>query len=368
MLKSFKYFFLVLFVFCSQYTYAERIRDLVTIEGVRDNALVGYGLVVGLDGTGDQTSQTPFTTQSLSNMLSQLGVTIPPGTNMQLKNVAAVIVTANLPPFSRSGQKVDVVVSSLGNAKSLRGGTLLMTPLKGTDNQVYAIAQGNIVVSGASASGGGSSVQINQQSGGIITGGGTVERELPSSFGSNSTLNLYLKNDDFTLAQQISNAINRSGRGGFATAIDSRTVQVELPTGTANQSRFIADIENIAINIGPINAKIVLNSRTGSVAMNREVTLDSCAIAQGNLTVEVNQQQQVSQPNAPLAGGQTAVTNNTQVSVRQSGGAIQKVDSSANLNNVIRALNSLGATPNDLMAILQAMKSAGCLRAELEII
>lgn len=354
----------------SQFTSAERIRDLVTIEGVRDNALVGYGLVVGLDGTGDQTSQTPFTTQSLSNMLSQLGVTIPPGTNMQLKNVAAVIVTSNLPAFSRSGQKVDVVVSSLGNAKSLRGGTLLMTPLKGTDNQVYAIAQGNIIVSGASASasGGGSSVQVNQQSGGIITDGATVERELPSSFGSNGTLNLYLKNDDFSLAQQISNAINRSGRGGQATAIDSRTVQIMLPTGTANQSRFIADIENININIGPINAKVVLNSRTGSVAMNREVTLDSCAIAQGSLTVEVNQQQEVNQPNAPLAGGQTVVTNNTQVSIRQSGGAIQKVDSSANLNNVIRALNSLGATPNDLMAILQAMKSAGCLRAELEII
>ncbi|SES80247.1 flagellar basal body P-ring protein FlgI [Thorsellia anophelis] len=368
MLKSLKIALFVIAVCFSQLSSAERIRDLVTIEGVRDNALVGYGLVVGLDGTGDQTSQTPFTTQSLSNMLSQLGVTIPPGTNMQLKNVAAVIVTSNLPAFSRSGQKVDVVVSSLGNAKSLRGGTLLMTPLKGTDNQVYAIAQGNIIVSGASASGGGSSVQVNQQSGGIITDGATVERELPSSFGSNSTLNLYLKNDDFSLAQQISNAINRSGRGGLATAIDSRTVQVELPTGTANQSRFIADIENLNINIGPINAKVVLNSRTGSVAMNREVTLDSCAIAQGSLTVEVNQQQEVNQPNAPLAGGQAVVTDNTQVSVRQSGGAIQKVDSSANLNNVIRALNSLGATPNDLMAILQAMKSAGCLRADLEII
>ncbi|MFC0180431.1 flagellar basal body P-ring protein FlgI [Thorsellia kenyensis] len=368
MIKSLKYTFLVILVFFSQLSHAERIRDLVSIEGVRDNALVGYGLVVGLDGTGDQTSQTPFTTQSLSNMLSQLGVTIPPGTNMQLKNVAAVIVTANLPPFSRSGQKVDVVVSSLGNAKSLRGGTLLMTPLKGTDNQVYAIAQGNILISGASASGGGSSVQVNQQSGGIITNGATVERELPSSFGRGSTLNLYLHNEDFSLAQQISNAINRSGRGGSATAIDSRTVQVELPQGTANQSRFVASIENLQVNVGPINAKIVLNSRTGSVAMNKEVILDSCAIAQGSLTIEVNQQENVVQPDAPLAGGQAMTENNTAVSVRQGGGALQKVNSSASLNNVISALNSLGATPNDLMAILQAMKSAGCMRADLEII
>lgn len=367
--KYFVLFFVFNFLLLNtNFSFAERIRDLVTIEGVRNNALVGYGLVVGLDGTGDQTSQTPFTTQSLSNMLSQLGVTIPPGTNMQLKNVAAVIVTANLPPFSRAGQQIDVVVSSLGNAKSLRGGTLLMTPLKGTDNQIYAIAQGNIVVSGASASGGGSSVQVNQQSGGIISSGAVVERELPSSFGNSSTLNLYLKREDFSLAQQIANAVNRSGRGGFATAVDSRTVQIELPQGNANQSSFIASIENIPINIGNMDAKVVINSRTGSVAINREVILDSCAIAQGNLTVEVNQQNTVSQPNAALAGGQTVQNQNTQVSVRQSGGAIQKVDSSASLNNVIRALNSLGATPNDLMAILQAMQSAGCLRAQLEII
>ncbi|MCU6321289.1 flagellar basal body P-ring protein FlgI, partial [Klebsiella aerogenes] len=188
---------------------AERIRDLVTVQGVRDNALIGYGLVVGLDGSGDQTMQTPFTTQSLSNMLSQLGITVPPGTNMQLKNVAAVMVTAKLPPFARAGQNIDVVVSSMGNAKSLRGGTLLMTPLKGVDNQVYALAQGNVLVGGAGAAAGGSSVQVNQLAGGRISNGASIERELPTTFGSGGGLHLQLNDEDFTLAQQISDAINR---------------------------------------------------------------------------------------------------------------------------------------------------------------
>ena len=347
---------------------AERIRDLTTVQGVRDNALIGYGLVVGLDGSGDQTMQTPFTTQSLNNMLSQLGITVPAGTNMQLKNVAAVMVTAKLPPFSRAGQGIDVVVSSLGNAKSLRGGTLLMTPLKGVDSQVYALAQGNILVGGAGASAGGSSVQVNQLNGGRITNGAIIERELPTQFGTGNTINLQLNNEDFTMAQQIADTINRSRGYGSATALDARTVQIRTSTGSSNQVRMLADIQNMEVNVSVQDAKVIINSRTGSVVMNREVTLDSCAVAQGNLSVVVDQQNQVSQPDTPLGGGQTVVTPNTQISVRQQGGSLQQVQSSPSLNNVVRTLNALGATPIDLMSILQAMKTAGCLRADLEII
>ncbi|PLR30611.1 flagellar biosynthesis protein FlgA [Chimaeribacter californicus] len=352
---------------CAGPANAERIRDLTTVQGVRDNALIGYGLVVGLDGSGDQTMQTPFTTQSLNNMLSQLGITVPAGTNMQLKNVAAVMVTAKLPPFSRAGQGIDVVVSSLGNAKSLRGGTLLMTPLKGVDNQVYALAQGNVLVGGAGASAGGSSVQVNQLAGGRITNGATIERELPTTFGSGGTLNLQLNEDDFATAQAVADAINRQGAGS-ATALDGRTIQVLVPQGSSAQVRSLAQIQNINVNLGPRDAKVIINSRTGSVVMNRDVTLDSCAVAQGNLSVVVDQQNQVSQPDTPLGGGQTVVTPNTQISVRQQGGSLQQVQSSPSLNNVVRTLNALGATPIDLMSILQAMKTAGCLRADLEII
>nr|WP_318382043.1 flagellar basal body P-ring protein FlgI [uncultured Enterobacter sp.] len=357
----------VVLVLVASIAQAERIRDLTTVQGVRDNALIGYGLVVGLDGTGDQTTQTPFTTQTLNNMLSQMGITVPAGTNMQLKNVAAVMVTAQFPAFARQGQTIDVVVSSMGNAKSLRGGTLLMTPLKGVDSQVYALAQGNILVGGAGAAAGGSSVQVNQLNGGRITGGAVVERELPTQFGTGNTINLQLNQEDFTLAQQISDTINRRGFGN-AAALDARTVQIRVPTGNSSQVRMLADIQNLEVGVAPQDAKVIINSRTGSVVMNREVTLDSCAIAQGNLSVTVNRQANVSQPDTPFGGGQTVVTPQTQIDLRQSGGALQSVRSSANLNNVVRALNALGATPMDLMSILQSMQSAGCLRAKLEII
>jgi len=347
---------------------AERLRDLVDIEGVRDNPLIGYGLVVGLDGTGDQTTQTPFTTQSLTNMLSQLGITVPSGTNMQLKNVAAVMVTANYPAFARSGQNIDVVVSSLGSAKSLRGGTLLMTPLKGADNQVYALAQGNLLVGGAGASSGGSKVQVNQLAGGRINDGAVIERELPNSFGTSRNLTLQLKEDNFSLAQRVADAINGQNSMGFARAVDARTIQLQLPANNSSQVRFLSEIEDIDINIGEIDAKVIINSRTGAVVMNRNVELENCAVAQGSLSVVVNNQQNVSQPDTPLAGGQTVVSQQTQISVNQGGGALKHVTSSANLNSVIRALNALGATPNDLMSILQAMHSAGCLHASLEII
>lgn len=359
-------FFTGLIFLVPQDAQAERIRDLTTLQGVRSNSLMGYGLVVGLDGTGDQTMQTPFTTQSLSNMLSQLGITVPPGTNMQLRNVAAVMVTAELPPFSRPGEKIDVVVSSLGNAKSLRGGTLLMTPLKGVDNQIYALAQGNLLVSGAGAQSGGNRVQVNQLNGARISGGASVEREVPVSFANENILRLQLNEDDFSVAQKMSDAINRRLGGGVAVAEDSRTIKLNAPTDSAAKVRFLAEVQDIPIQIDIMDAKVIINSRTGSVVMNRHVVLDACAVAQGDLTVEVSQTNEVSQPNTPLAGGQTVVTPNTEISIREQNGYLQRVNTSADLNNVIRALNNLGATPNDLMSILQSMKSAGCLRAKLE--
>lgn len=346
--------------------HAERIRDLTTIQGVRENAVMGYGLVVGLDGTGDQTMQTPFTTQSLSNMLSQLGITVPAGTNMQLRNVAAVMVTADLPPFVRVGESIDVVVSSVGNARSLRGGTLLMTPLKGVDNQIYALAQGNLLVSGSGVQGGGSRVQVNQLNGARISGGATVEREVPMDFSTQNLLKLQLNKADFSVAQQISDAINRR-YSAAALAEDARTIQLYAPRNSAARVRFIADIQNLSVKAGAGDALIIVNSRTGSVVMNRHVSIDACAVAQGDLTVEITNNNQVSQPDTPFGGGSTTVTQNTQISVRENNGSLQRVNTSTDLSNVVRALNTLGATPNDLMAILQSMKSAGCLRARLEI-
>ncbi|EPA1253456.1 flagellar basal body P-ring protein FlgI [Enterobacter bugandensis] len=347
--------------------HAERIRDLATVQGVRSNSLMGYGLIVGLDGTGDQTMQAPFTGQSLNNMLSQLGITVPAGTNMQLKNIAAVMVTAELPPFARPGDKLDIVVSSVGNAKSLRGGTLLMTPLKGADNQIYAIAQGNILISGAGAQAGGSRVQVNQLNGGRISGGATVEREVPNDFATQNIVRLQLNETDFSLAQQISDAINQRYNGGAALPEDARTVRLFAPPDGPSRVRFLANIQDIPVKVNVQDAKVIVNSRTGSVVMNRHVSLDSCAVAHGSLTVEVMQNNIISQPDTPFGGGETVVVPQTDISVRDSGGSLQHVRSSTDLNAVIRALNSLGATPNELMSVLQAMKNAGCLRAKLEV-
>ncbi|EMN1412302.1 flagellar basal body P-ring protein FlgI [Enterobacter cloacae] len=347
--------------------HAERIRDLATVQGVRSNSLMGYGLIVGLDGTGDQTMQAPFTGQSLNNMLSQLGITVPPGTNMQLKNIAAVMVTAELPPFARPGDKLDIVVSSVGNAKSLRGGTLLMTPLKGADNQIYAIAQGNILISGAGAQAGGSRVQVNQLNGGRISGGATVEREVPNDFATQNIVRLQLNESDFSLAQQISDAINQRYSGGAAIPEDARTVRLFAPPDGPSRVRFLANIQDIPLRVNVQDAKVIVNSRTGSVVMNRHVSLDACAVAHGSLTVEVMQNNIISQPDTPFGGGETVVVPQTDISVRDSGGSLQHVRSSTDLNAVIRALNSLGATPNELMSVLQAMKNAGCLRAKLEV-
>ncbi|WP_241064105.1 flagellar basal body P-ring protein FlgI [Achromobacter xylosoxidans] len=348
--------------------HAERLKDLASIQGVRGNQLIGYGLVVGLDGSGDQVRQTPFTQQSLTNMLSQLGITVPAGSNMQLKNVAAVMVTTTLPAFARPGQTLDVVVSSMGNAKSLRGGTLLMTPLKGADSQVYAIAQGNILVGGAGASAGGSSVQINQLNGGRISGGAIVERGVPTTFARDGYIYLEMNNTDFGTAQNVVNALNRKFGQGTATALDGRVVQVRTPMEQASQARFLSQVEDLQVTRAPTVAKVIINARTGSVVMNRTVMIEEAAVAHGNLSVIINRQNQVSQPDTPFTEGQTVVVPNTQIEVRQDNGSLQRVTTSANLADVVKGLNALGATPQDLLAILQAMKTAGALRAELEII
>ena len=345
---------------------AERIKDLASIAGIRNNQLIGYGLVVGLDGSGDQTTQTPFTVQSIVNMLSNLGVTLPPGTSLQLKNVAAVMVTATLPPFARSGQNIDITVSSIGNAKSLRGGTLVLTPLKGADGQVYAMAQGNVVVSGAGASAAGSKTVINHLSVGRISGGASVEKEVPMLVGQGEYVNFDLNTGDFGTAQRMVEAINRIAPGS-ATASDSRQIRVHAPTNADERVAFLGQIENIELQPARSAAKVIINARSGSVVMNQSVTLDSCAVAHGNLSVSISTDNSVSQPNA-LAGGKTAAVSNATIDIRQENGALVTVTSGATLADVVKALNAIGANPQDLVAILQAMRAAGSLRADLEII
>ncbi|GAA3903480.1 flagellar basal body P-ring protein FlgI [Halomonas cibimaris] len=347
--------------------HAERIRELAGFAGVRDNQLTGYGLVVGLDGSGDQTTQAPFTSQSLTNMLSQLGVSVPEGTNLQLRNVAAVMVTADLPPFSRPGQRLDVVVSSIANADSLRGGTLLMTPLKGANGDTYALAQGNMLVGGAGAQAGGSSVQINHQAAGRIPGGALVEKEVPLNLGANGgTLELQLNQADFGTAQRMVTAINSEFGRGVAYARNGGVIALDGPASDNARVNFMARVENVRVTPTEAPARVVVNSRTGSVVMNNAVTLRKAAVAHGNLSIMIDTQFGVSQPN-PLGEGETAVVPDTDIDIEQQEAYLQTVEG-AQLNDVVNALNALGATPTDLMSILEALKSAGSLRAELEVI
>ena len=343
-----------------------RLREVATVQGVRSNPLVGYGLVVGLDGTGDQTAQTPFTTQSLQAMLQQLGVTVPAGTPMQLRNVAAVMVTATLPPFAQPGQPIDVTVSSMGNARSLRGGTLVATPLRGADQQIYAMAQGSLIVAGAGASAGGSQVQVNHLLAGRIPGGATVERGVPVPL-QGGTVQLDLTSADFATAREVARAINDRHGAGTALALDGRAVQVRMPAEPEARVGFLADLESLPLTLAAPAARVVVNARTGSVVMNQAVTLGACAVAHGNLSVTIAATPQVSQP-APLSGGRTVVTERADIRLRQEGGAMVPLPAAAKLNDVVKALNALGATPADLLAILQALKAAGALHAELEVI
>lgn len=346
---------------------ATRIKEVAAVAGVRSNPLTGYGLVVGLDGTGDQTTQAPFTGQSLAAMLQQFGVVLPPGVTMQPRNIAAVMVTTQLPAFAQPGQPLDVVVSSMGNSKSLRGGTLIATPLRGADGQVYAIAQGNLVVGGAGASAGGSKVQINHLSAGRIPGGAMVERSVPTALQMGDSIQLDLNAADFNTARAVAAAINRAKGAGTAQALDGRVVRVRAPSNPDDRVSFLADMENLPLELAVPAARVVINARTGSVVMNQAVTLAPCAVAHGNLSVTISTSPVISQPNA-LSGGQTVVAEKSDISVKQEPGALINMPAGTKLADVVKALNAMGATPQDLLAILQAMKSAGAIMAELEVI
>lgn len=348
-------------------SHAERLKDLATVQGVRENQLLGYGLVVGLDGSGDQTTQTPFTVQSVTSMLQQMGVNLPPGTNLQLKNVAAVVVTASLPAFAQVGQTLDITVSSMGNAKSLRGGTLLMTPLKGADNQIYGMAQGNVVVGGVGASANGSKAQVNHLSVGRITSGATVERSVASALGQGDTIFLELKDSDFSTASRVVDAVNARFGAQTAAAQDGRVIRVRAPLSNDARVSFLGALQSLDVTPAQMSAKVVMNARTGSVVMNQAVSLEACAVSHGNLSVVINTQPVISQP-GPFSRGETVAVQQSQIEINKEPGKVILLKNSTSLADVVKALNSIGATPQDLLAILQAMKAAGSLRAELEII
>ena len=347
---------------------AERVKDLATVAGVRSNPLIGYGLVVGLDGTGDQTSQAPFTVQSLKAMLAQLGVTIPPNVNPQLKNVAAVAINAELPPFAKPGQTIDVTVSSIGNSGSIRGGTLLMAPLKGADGQIYAIAQGNVVVGGLGVSAkDGSRVSINVPSAGRVPGGAIVERSVPATFGASPELRLDLRTSDFTTATRLAAGINTALGGELARAVDPVTVTVQAPADPNARVAFMAQLENLDIAPGDAPARVIVNSRTGTVVISSTVRVLPAAVSHGSLSVTISEKPQVSQPEA-FSRGETVVVPRSQIEVSGGGKPAFVFDGGTNLDDIVRAINQVGAAPGDLVAILEALRAAGALRAELVII
>lgn len=348
--------------------HAERVRDLASVAGVRNNQLVGYGLVVGLDGTGDQTTQTPFTVQSIENMLEKFGVTIPPNSNPQLKNVAAVTVHANLPPFSQPGQTIDVTVSSIGNATSLRGGSLIMTPLKGADGQVYAIAQGSVLVNGFGASGAdGSSVTVNIPSSGRIPGGATVERAVATNFDSQPFVTLNLDTPSFTTATRLTAVINKTFGTGTAAALDSVSVRVRAPMDPSQRTAYIAALQNLDVDPGTPPARVIINSRTGTVVISSQVRVMAAAVSSGSLSVTITEHYGVSQPN-PFAAGSTQVVPQSTINIHQQKAHMFMFPAGVNLDQIVRAVNSVGATPSDLVAILEALKEAGALRAQLIVI
>ena len=344
---------------------AERIKDIAKVAGVRSNQLVGYGLVVGLNGTGDGGSV--FTSQSLKSMLNRLGVILPTDINLQSKNVAAVTIHAGLPAFSKPGQTLDITVSSIGDAKSLRGGSLIMTPLKGVDGAVYAIAQGNVVVSGFGVEGGdGSRISVNVPSVGRIPNGATVERAVETPFGQANELTLNLRQPDFTTSNVVARAVNESIGPGTAYSIDAGSINVNAPRDLAQRVAFISMLENIEVSPGEAPARVIVNSRTGTVVIGQHVRVNPAAVSHGSLTVTITKNTEVSQPVA--AGGQTVVVPRTDISVKEENNRMFKFDPGVTLDEIVRAVNQVGAAPGDLVAILEALKEAGALRAELLVI
>jgi flagellar P-ring protein precursor FlgI len=348
--------------------HAERVKDLASVSGVRSNQLVGYGLVVGLDGTGDQTSQAPFTVQSIVNMLAKFGVTIPANVNPQLKNVAAVTVTAELPSFAKPGQTIDVTVGSIGNAASLRGGNLLMAPLRGADGEVYAIAQGSVVVSGFGVSGkDGSRVSVNVPSGGRVPNGATVERTVATSFASDPNVMLNLNTPDFTTATRVTDGINKLLGVGTAETLDSVSIRVRAPKDASARISFVAALQELQVEPGEAPARVIINSRTGTVVIGSLVRVMPAAVAHGSLSVTIKENTNVSQPNA-FAKGDTVTTPDSSISIEQPPARMFVFNAGVNLEEIVRAVNQVGAAPGDLVAILEALKQAGALRAELLVI
>ncbi|MCK4864720.1 MAG: flagellar basal body P-ring protein FlgI [Gammaproteobacteria bacterium] len=345
---------------------AERVKDLTRVDGVRSNQLIGYGLVVGLSGTGDGSGEV--TTQSLRSMLSRLGVNIPPGVTMQAKNVAAVAIHAELPPFAKAGMKIDITLSSVGSAKSLRGGSLLMTPLKGADNNIYAIAQGNVVVSGFGAEGSdGSRITVNVPSVGRILNGAIVERSIDTPFGLNREVVLNLNQPDFTTANRLVSVINNTVGSGTAYARDAASIVISAPADTSQRVAFISLLENLTLTPAEAAARIIINSRTGTVVISKHVQVSPAAVSHGNLIVTITQTPQISQP-AALSQGQTVVVPGSELQIKQENNRMFKFNPGVSLDQIVEAVNKVGAAPGDLVAILEALKEAGALHAELIVI
>jgi len=348
---------------------AERIKDMAQVQGVRTNQLIGYGLVVGLPGTGDQTSQAPFTVQSLTNMLAQLGVTVPANVTPQLKNVAAVSVHAVLPAFMKPGQTIDITVNSIANAKSLRGGSLLVTPLHGLDGQIYAIAQGNLIVSGFGAEANdGSKLTVNVPSSGRIPNGATVERIVPSQLAQGDAIILNLNDPDFTTATRLVESVNRGVGVGSATIIDGGSVRVTAPQDATQRVAFLSLIENLQVEPASAAARVIINSRTGTVVISSNVTVSPAAVSHGSLSVTIKEEKSVSQPAPFSTGGQTTVVSNSTIKVDQGSNRMFLFKPGVELEQIVRAVNEVGAAPGDLVAILEALREAGALQAELIVI
>lgn len=350
--------------------HAERIKDISMVEGARTNQLIGFGLVVGLDGTGDQVTQTQFTIQAARSMLQQFGVNLPPGVNPQTKNMASVMVTAELPAFTKPGQKMDVTVSSIGNAKSLRGGELLLTQLKGGNGEIYAVAQGGLVVSGFGAEGSdGSSVSVNTKASGRIPNGALIEREVGNALddGSNRiTFNLH--SADFTTARNMASEINRMMGAGTAEAMDAVSISVLAPTDTAQKVAYLAELENIEVSKANSAAKIIVNARSGTIVIGSEVVVKPAAVATGSLTVTIDESFAVSQPGPFATGGETAVVPQSTVNAEQEEAKFFVMEGGVNLQDIVAAINKVGAAPGDLISVLEALQQAGALSAQIIVI
>jgi flagellar P-ring protein precursor FlgI len=369
-LRNYSLILMLMLTAFSNSVLAERIKDIASIEGIRTNQLVGFGLVVGLDKSGDSSTSSPTSRQSITNMLKRYGITLSQQDMLQLKakNIATVAVQAELPAFAKPGMAIDVTVASIGDAKSLRGGALLMTPLKGADGEVYAIAQGNLVVGGMAATGkDGSNITINNPSAGRISNGALVERTVPTPFSDGDSLVFNLNRSDFTTATRMAESINKLLGTNTARAIDSTSVRVNSPSDLGQKVSFASVVENLNVDMDEAPARVIVNSRTGTVVISNKVRVSPAAVSHGSLVVTIDENINVSQPNA-LSNGQTAATPNSNVSVKEEKNRMFAFKGGVSLDDLVNAVNQVGAAPSDLVAILEALKTAGALHAELIII